>query len=114
MNEHHVSETFFTPKQAVLKGGEEDTYRAVLRVLRKRLVRLPTVDPAPDQVTFATSREFYSVSFVTKATRIDGQASKAQICAGSAICRAACEKRFLHRFLHLVSLLESISEDADL
>lgn len=35
--------------QACLRVGSEETYRAVLRVLRKRLVRLPTVDPAPDQ-----------------------------------------------------------------
>lgn len=43
----------FLGSQACLKVGTEETYRAVLRVLRKRLVRLPTVDPAPDQVADA-------------------------------------------------------------
>eukprot|EP00884_Botryococcus_braunii_P013589 jgi/Botrbrau1/22230/Bobra.168_1s0061.1 len=37
-------------KQAVLKLGNEETLKSVIRVLRKRLVRLPAVDPAPDQV----------------------------------------------------------------
>jgi ATP-dependent Clp protease ATP-binding subunit ClpB len=37
-------------KQAVLKVGNEETLKSIIRVLRKKLVRLPAISPAPDQV----------------------------------------------------------------
>jgi ATP-dependent Clp protease ATP-binding subunit ClpB len=37
-------------KQAAVKAAGEDTWKSLLRTLRKRLVRIPVVDPAPDQV----------------------------------------------------------------
>jgi ATP-dependent Clp protease ATP-binding subunit ClpB len=37
-------------RQAAVKGYGDDTYKSVCRVLRKRLVRLPKIDPAPDDV----------------------------------------------------------------
>lgn len=38
-------------KQAVLRNSNEETLRSILRVLKKKLVRLPSVDPSPDQVS---------------------------------------------------------------
>ena len=37
-------------KQAVLKIGSVETFRSILRVLRRRLERLPTQQPAPDNI----------------------------------------------------------------
>jgi len=37
-------------KQAALKIGNVETYRSILRVLRRRMERLPTQQPAPDQI----------------------------------------------------------------
>ena len=37
-------------KQAVMREGSDETLRSILRVLRKKLVRLPAVDPPPEQV----------------------------------------------------------------
>ena len=37
-------------KQAVLKVNSVETYRSILRVLRRRMERLPTQQPAPDQI----------------------------------------------------------------
>lgn len=34
-------------KQAVLRASNEQTYLSLLRVLKKRLVRLPSVSPSP-------------------------------------------------------------------
>lgn len=42
-------------KRAVLRVGNEETLRSVLRVLKKQLVRLPSIDPAPDQVDLSAS-----------------------------------------------------------
>ena len=38
-------------KQAILRNSNEETLRSILRVLNKKLVRLPSVDPPPDQVS---------------------------------------------------------------
>ncbi len=37
-------------KQAALKIGNVETYRSILRVLRRRMERLPTQQPPPDQI----------------------------------------------------------------
>ena len=37
-------------KQAVMREGSDEALRSILRVLRKKLVRLPAVDPPPEQV----------------------------------------------------------------
>ena len=37
-------------KQAVLREGSDETLRSILRVLKKKLVRLPSVDPPPERV----------------------------------------------------------------
>jgi ATP-dependent Clp protease ATP-binding subunit ClpB len=37
-------------KQAVIKASGQDAYAGLMRTLRKRLVRLPRIDPAPDDV----------------------------------------------------------------
>lgn len=37
-------------KQAVLREGSNETLRSILRVLKKMLVRLPAIDPPPEQV----------------------------------------------------------------
>jgi ATP-dependent Clp protease ATP-binding subunit ClpB len=39
--------------QAVLKCATDDTYRSLVRTLKKRLVRLPSISPAPDQPDLA-------------------------------------------------------------
>ncbi len=36
-------------RQAVLKCAGEDTLRSIIRVLKKKLVKLPQVNPPPDQ-----------------------------------------------------------------
>lgn len=46
-------------KQAAVKCAGEETYKSLLRTLRKRLVRLPAIDPPPDQCY--PSKEFTSV-----------------------------------------------------
>ncbi len=38
-------------RQAVLKNADEETLRSILRLLKKKLVKLPAVDPPPDQVS---------------------------------------------------------------
>ncbi|KAK9793452.1 hypothetical protein WJX73_009135 [Symbiochloris irregularis] len=42
-------------KRAILRLGNEETLRSVLRVLKKQLVRLPSIDPAPDQADLSAS-----------------------------------------------------------
>ena len=37
-------------KQAVLREGNDETLRSILRVLKKKLVRQPSVDPPPERV----------------------------------------------------------------
>jgi ATP-dependent Clp protease ATP-binding subunit ClpB len=37
-------------KQAVLRNASEETLRSILRLLKKKLVKLPAIDPPPDQV----------------------------------------------------------------
>lgn len=37
-------------KQAVVKAASEDSYRSVVRLLRKSLTRLPKMEPPPDEV----------------------------------------------------------------
>ena len=37
-------------KQAALKVGNVETYRSILRVLRRRMERLPMQQPPPDQI----------------------------------------------------------------
>ncbi len=37
-------------KQAALKRGSVETFRSILRVLRRRLERLPTQQPTPDNI----------------------------------------------------------------
>jgi ATP-dependent Clp protease ATP-binding subunit ClpB len=37
-------------KQAVIKASGQDAYAGLMRTLRKKLVRLPRIDPAPDDV----------------------------------------------------------------
>lgn len=46
-------------KQAAVKSAGEETYKSLLRTLRKRLVRLPAIDPPPDQCY--PSKDFASV-----------------------------------------------------
>ena len=46
-------------KQATLKVANTETYRSILRVLRNRMRKLPTQDPAPDQVP--PSKELHKV-----------------------------------------------------
>lgn len=46
-------------KQATIKVAGDETYKGLLRVLRKRLVRLPQIDPAPDNVY--PSKDFTAV-----------------------------------------------------
>lgn len=46
-------------KQAAVKCAGEETYKSLLRTLRKRLVRLPAIDPPPDQCY--PSKDFTSV-----------------------------------------------------
>jgi ATP-dependent Clp protease ATP-binding subunit ClpB len=41
-------------KQAILRNSNEETLRSILRVLNKKLVRLPSIDPPPDQVSQKT------------------------------------------------------------
>ena len=43
-------------RQAVLKCANEDTLRSIVRVLKKRLVRLPQVSPPPDQASTFSRR----------------------------------------------------------
>jgi hypothetical protein len=38
-------------RQAVLKCANKDTLRSIIRVLKKKLVRLPHVSPPPDQAS---------------------------------------------------------------
>ena len=38
-------------RQAVLKCAYEDTLRSIVRVLKKKLVRLPQISPPPDQAS---------------------------------------------------------------
>ena len=38
-------------KQAVLREGNDETLRSILRVLKKKLVRQPSVDPPPERVS---------------------------------------------------------------
>lgn len=38
-------------KQAVLREGNDETLRSILRVLKKMLVRQPSVDPPPERVS---------------------------------------------------------------
>ena len=37
-------------KQAVVKAGGDEAYKSFVRQLRKKLVTLPKVEPAPDEV----------------------------------------------------------------
>lgn len=46
-------------RSAVLRISGEEAWRSSVRVLRKRLVRLPKVEPAPDQVS--SGRELQKV-----------------------------------------------------
>eukprot|EP00879_Flechtneria_rotunda_P018152 GHRR01019039.1.p1 GENE.GHRR01019039.1~~GHRR01019039.1.p1 ORF type:complete len:453 (+),score=145.18 GHRR01019039.1:304-1662(+) len=46
-------------KQAAIKAAGDETYKSILRTIRKRLVRFPQIDPAPDNVV--PSREFSAV-----------------------------------------------------
>jgi ATP-dependent Clp protease ATP-binding subunit ClpB len=47
-------------KQAVLRHSNDETLRSILRVLKKRLVRLPSVDPPPDQVSQTSKYRLFS------------------------------------------------------
>ena len=42
-------------KQAVLRAANVETLRSILRVLKKQVVRLPSVDPPPDQADLSAS-----------------------------------------------------------
>ena len=55
----HVAVTLFEDpeglaKTAVGKVGSDETWRSIVRVLKRRLVKLPSISPAPDDV-FASS-----------------------------------------------------------
>lgn len=55
----HVAVTLFEDpeglaKTAVGKVGNEETWRSIVRVLKKKVVKLPSISPAPDEV-FASS-----------------------------------------------------------
>lgn len=52
-------------RQAVLRNSNEETLRSILRVLKKKLVRLPSVDPPPDQVS---QQHFILLLFIQGAT----------------------------------------------
>ncbi len=47
-------------RQAILRNSNEETLRSILRVLKKKLVRLPSVDPPPDQVSQQHFTLFFS------------------------------------------------------
>lgn len=46
-------------RQAVVKASGEEAWKSICRILRKRLVRLPKVEPAPDELY--PSKEFSAV-----------------------------------------------------
>ena len=42
-------------KHVILRVANDETVRSILRVLKKQLVRLPTVDPPPDQADLSSA-----------------------------------------------------------
>ena len=44
-------------KQAVLREGNDETLRSILRVLKKKVVRQPSVEPAPERVIILTRQD---------------------------------------------------------
>ena len=53
-------------RQAVLKCANEDTLRSIVRVLKKKLVRLPQVSPPPDQASTFCRRNYPHVKQCTQ------------------------------------------------
>jgi ATP-dependent Clp protease ATP-binding subunit ClpB len=58
-------------RHAVLKSSNEDVYRAIVRSLKKALVKLPTMDPPPDEVFMSADlkRAFQAANKMSKAKK---------------------------------------------
>ncbi|KAK9916599.1 hypothetical protein WJX75_004717 [Coccomyxa subellipsoidea] len=56
-------------KQAILRNSNEETLRSILRVLNKKLVRLPSIDPPPDQAEFSNEMRKVLQSAVKRAKK---------------------------------------------
>jgi ATP-dependent Clp protease ATP-binding subunit ClpB len=62
-------------RQVCLKVGSEDTWRSICRVLRKHLVKLPKIEPAPEEVF--PSREYKTL--LNQASKLQKQRGDAYL-----------------------------------
>ena len=66
-------------KQAVLRASNEQTYLSLLRVLKKRLVRLPSVSPLPGLCAFVCLDPLSACSWLNRSQPMHWKSSRRHI-----------------------------------
>ena len=88
-------------RQAVLKCANEDALRSIVRVLKKRLVKLPQISPPPDQASTLCCDMFVQVIYARKAWLCEmlcgcAGRDRQRATEGAAECHQAAEEAQRH------------------